>query len=490
MFHNFKAICKLQLTGLRHYESSFQNRNYTIIGCEDVVTLFNSMRMFNIFLKLVLITLICNVTFAQQNPAPSPGFRAAVVKIDITPHDAQWLRGYDPRQSTGILDRLYHRIVALDDGKNQFFLVSSDLLGIPMPEYDRVVSMVQKEIGINPENIWWSATHTHSAPEVAAHFKGIPFPSMANRSKLASGHKIDTAYTLMMEKKLIDGIKEARSKLAPARFGVGWGFSQANINRRAIDVDGKASLGLNPDGPVDRRIGVIKIDHKDGSPMVLIANYPVHGTVLGQQSTVISGDAPGVVSQYVEEKIGAPLLFVNGAAGNLAPIYSVYSSARAGHLSEFRRLLGDRILDANAKIFAVSDEITLRVGAVTVETPRREDLGWSDDLAKYTRTKAGVHMIKLPVRFLKINEDVAIWSAPVEMFCEISNEIRDRSPFEYTFFFGYTNGSLGYLPASSAWREGGYEPSVSPFTPAVDKDLKEAVLGYLHGQLRSPAPGN
>lgn len=445
------------------------------------------MQMFGTFLTLVLITLICNVTFAQQNAATSRGFRAAVAKIDITPADAQWLRGYDPRQSTGVLDRLYHRILALDDGKNQFFLVSSDLLGIPMPEYDRVMSMLQKEIGISPDNVWWSATHTHSAPEVAPYFKGISFPSMANRSKLASAHNIDTAYTLMMEKKLIEGIKEARSKLAPARFGVGWGFSQANINRRAIDVDGKASLGLNPDGPVDRRIGVIKIDHEDGSPMVLIANYPVHGTVLGQQSTMISGDAPGVVSQYVEEKIGAPVLFINGAAGNLAPIYSVYPDARAGHLSEFRRLLGDRILDANANIFAVSDEITITVGSVIIETPRREDIGWSDDISKYAGVKGGVHMVRLPVRFLKINEDVAIWSAPVEMFCEISNEIRDRSPFPYTFYFGYTNGSLGYLPAASAWPEGGYEPSVSPFTPAVENDLKESVLGYLHGQLRSPA---
>ena len=54
-------------------------------------------------------------------------------------------------------------------------------------------------------------------------------------------------------------------------------------------------------------------------------------------------------------------------------------------------------------------------------------------------------MVRLPVRFLKINEDIAIWSAPVELFCEISNEIRDRSPFPYTFYFGYTNGWLGYL---------------------------------------------
>jgi hypothetical protein len=95
-------------------------------------------------------------------------------------------------------------------------------------------------------------------------------------------------------------------------------------------------------------------------------------------------------------------------------------------------------------------------------------------------------MVPLPARFLKINEDVAIWSLPVELFCEISNEIRDRSPFPFTFFYGYTNGWLGYLPTEKEWKHGGYEiETVSPYTPVVEKHLKEAVLGYLEGEMKS-----
>ena len=437
----------------------------------------------NLFI-LLLIICICDISFSQDKSNDAAGFRAAVVKVNITPRTPQWLRGYNPRLSTGILDSLYHRIVLLDDGKTQFYLISSDILGIPLPEYDRMTELIRKEVKTDRLNIWWSATHTHSAPEIATQFKGIPFPSMANRSQLAAQHQTDTAYTGWMERQLIDGIKQARTKLAPARFGAGWGFSQANINRRAIDIDGKASLGLNPDGEVDRMIGLIRIDHADGKPMVLIANYAIHGTVLGQESTLISGDAPGVVSEYVEQKTGAPLLFINGAAGNLAPIYSVYPNAVAGHLKQFRRLLGDKIIEANAKIATTSEKVILTLGSLIVETPRMNDLGWSDDLSRYTRTKASSHFVRLPVRFLKINSDVAIWSAPLEMFCEISNEVRNASPFPYTFYFGYTNGSLGYLPASSAWEQGGYEPGVSPFTSAAHKDLRDAVLAYLQGELR------
>lgn len=91
-------------------------------------------------------------------------------------------------------------------------------------------------------------------------------------------------------------------------------------------------------------------------------------------------------------------------------------------------------------------------------------------------------MVRLPIRFLNINDDVAIWSAPLELFNEISNEIRDRSPFRYTFHFGFTNGWLGYLPTAAAWEHGGYEvETVSPYTPSAAKDLTQAVLTYLEG---------
>ena len=438
------------------------------------------------FIFPLLLVSLCSVTRAQGPDKPSGGFRAAVVKINITPQTPQWLRGYNPRLSTGVLDSLYHKIVVLDDGQTQFYLISTDVVGIPAPEYDRMTELLKDQLNISPLNVWWSVTHTHSAPEIATHFKGIPFPSMANRSQLAAQHKSDPAYTSWFEEQLIKGIREARSKLAPARFGVGWGFSQANINRRGIDVGGKASLGLNPDGDVDRRIGLIRIDHEDGTPLALIANYAIHGTVLGGESTLISGDAPGVVSAYVEEKTGAPLLFINGAAGDLAPVYSVYPNPVAGHLSQFRRLLGDRILDAYNRIATSAGGVTLTLGSIVVETPRRPELGWPDDLAKYSTTTQAFSLVRLPIRFLKINSDVAIWCAPVEMFCEISNEIRDRSPFPFTFYFGYTNGSLGYLPAASAWEQGGYEPGVSPFTPAAHNDVREAVVAYLQGELRAP----
>jgi len=285
---------------------------------------------------------------------------------------------------------------------------------------------------------------------------------------------------------LVEGIKDARQKLTAARLGFGWGFSQANINRRALDIDGKISLGMNPDGEVDRRIGLLRIDREDGMPLVLIANYPIHGTVLGGGNTLISGDVPGIVSEYVEQMTGAPLLFINGAAGNLAPIYSNYPDPKTGHLGQFRVLLGDKILDANRRISTTTNNVTLNVGTMIIETYTKPGVKWPPDLENFTRTtSAGKKLVRLPVRFLRINEDLAIWSSPIELFCEISNEIRNRSPFPYTFYYGYCNGNLGYLLTESEWKLGGYEFKVTPFTSSAARDLTESVVSYLQGELLS-----
>lgn len=425
-------------------------------------------------LCIVLLLLTGGTMALAQNKS----LQAAVVKRNITPETPQMLLGYGARQSTGVHDEIFHRIVVLDDGSSRFYLVSSDICLVSPSQYDRVADILLKKYGITRKDFWWSVTHTHSAPEVGP--PGLPEVFLGDRYT----HPFDTSYTNFVMKELVDGIGEAITSLEPAQLGVGWGYSQANINRRARDIDNKAFLGMNPDGPVDRRIGLLKITHRDGATMALIANYAIHGTVMGGESLLISGDAPGVVSAYVEQETGAPLLFINGAAGNIAPIYSVYPSPQAGRLKQFRTLLGDKIIKAQEDIVAHVGNISLQAQELIMRTPRKPGLDWPADLKDYSsQTADGNYLINLPIRFLKINDDIAIWSAPLELFCEVSNEVRDRSPFPYTFYYGYTNGWLGYMLTEEEVSYGGYEPTVSPYVETAARELTEAVSAYLQGEL-------
>lgn len=398
--------------------------------------------------------------------------RAACVKVNITPDKPQWLMGYRPRLSEGIHDNLYHRIVAMDDGKTQFFLVSTDILVFPPSFYDEFCKELEKETGIEAGQVWWTVTHTHSAPEVSS-------PDRYTHVK-------NPEYTKWVKDALIEGLREARSKLEPARFGVGIGTSLANINRREMTADGQYQLGANPEGPVDRQIGLIRLERLDGSLVALIANYAMHATVLGEQSSLISADAPGLVAEYVEEKIGAPMLYINGAEGNIAPIYSGFPDFESSHIDEFNTLLGDKILEANRSICTMSSDVRFWIGETVIETPRKADFEY--DLGDYSRvTNEGVNLVRIPVYFLKINSDIAIWGAPVELFCEIAMNVRDQSPYPYTFYFGLTNGTLPYqwyLPTKQAFAEGGFEPSVSPFTRQAEEDFTQGVTTYLQGMPR------
>jgi len=411
----------------------------------------------------------CSVGAAQ--------FRASVVKIDITPDQPQWLLGYGPRQSTGVHDRIYHRIVGMDDGQMQFFLVSTDICLFSPSVYDDVMSALEAETGIKPVQVWWTVTHTHSAPEVGPPGLGEAF--MGERFK----HDHNTEYTARVKKTLMEGIKEARAKLEPARLGVGWGMAMANINRRARDLEGPTYLGLNPDGPTDRQIGLIRVERADGKLLALIANYAMHGTALGSPNVLITGDAPGIVADYVEQKLGAPMLYINGAAGNLAPIYTVCPDFESAHLGQFRVMLGDKIIAANDRIGRTTSTVRLAAGEQIVETPRKANMGWAPDLEKYLRqTDAGETVVRLPIRYLRVNDDLAIWAAPLELFCEIALRVRSLSPYPYTFYFGYCNGWLGYMPTAAEFSYGGYEPGVSPYTPKAEDDVVRTVVGYLQGR--------
>lgn len=433
--------------------------------------------MKNFLFKKLNIFAISIFLFLSSN-SQAQQFRAAVSKVNITPHNSQQLLGYGARKSTAVHDSIYHRTVVMDDGKTIFVLVSSDICLVSPTEYDKVAARLEKELGISPENFWWSVTHTHSAPEVGP--PGLAEAFLGERYT----HQYDIEYTEETENKLVSSVKSAIEGLAPARLAVGWGHSNVNINRRARDARGNTYLGLNPDLPVDRRIGMLRLERLDNTPVAIIANYAMHGTVVGAECTLISGDGPGVVSGYVEKKSGAVMLFINGAAGNIAPIYSTQPDTF--RLKEFETLLGDRILEANANMRASSSTVAIKAGAAIMRTPKRKGLVWPTYMSDYLdKTGTSSDMIKLPIRFLKINKDIAIWSAPLELFCEISNEIRDRSPFPYTFYYGYTNGWLGYLMTDVEIPMGGYETIVTPFETGAGTTLIETVIDYFDGNMKS-----
>jgi neutral ceramidase len=320
--------------------------------------------------------------------------------------------------------------------------------------------------------VWWSVTHTHSAPY---------YGTRPSAEIMPEGHamKWDSTYDAKVEEAAMAGVTEARGRLVPAKLGVGWGYASANINRRARNPDGTTALGMNPEGPVDRRIGLLRLEEAEGGKIIaLIANYAMHGTVLGSANTMITGDGPGYVSEVVEQKIGAPMLYINGAAGNLAPLYSAPAATSSlKNLPRFKVLLADKIIEANERITKTTGDVRLYPRRFHVDTPTNAQRPWPEALKTYRLSAETPPQVAIPLRSLRINEDILIWALPMELFCEISNEIRERSPVPYTFYYGYTGGGFGYLPSAEEFPFGGYEVGKTFFTPSTPARVIDAVLG-------------
>src|SRR6185503_11352681 len=88
-------------------------------------------------------------------PAPARAdLRAAAAKVDITPRNSQWLLGYQARQSDGVLDHIYHRVLALDAGGTPFYLISTDVCLFSPSFHDTVMRELQTRLAIDPAHIW------------------------------------------------------------------------------------------------------------------------------------------------------------------------------------------------------------------------------------------------------------------------------------------------------------------------------------------------
>src|SRR3954449_12532378 len=149
--------------------------------------------------------------------------RAAAVKADITPANAQWLLGYQARQSNGVHDNIYHRVLALEAGATPFYLISTDVCLFSPNFFDSVMRELQNRTGIDPAHVWWSVTHTHAAPEVGP-------PDMYKALLGRSDHEWDRDYTNVVTRALVDAVRAARDRLEPARLAFGYGLSMANLN--------------------------------------------------------------------------------------------------------------------------------------------------------------------------------------------------------------------------------------------------------------------
>ena len=155
----------------------------------------------------IVIALGMSVAAYAQNTA----LRVGAAKVDVTPAQADLPKNYD-----GILDHIYSRAIVIDNGTASAALITVDAGGVPDAIWQAVSKQLETELGIPAKNVLLTATHSHSVPGQPA-----------------------GPYT----QKIVESVRLAKQRLAPARIGYGTGVSYINVNRNIIDPKTKALVG-------------------------------------------------------------------------------------------------------------------------------------------------------------------------------------------------------------------------------------------------------
>jgi len=236
-------------------------------------------------------TLLAVLLGAPAWSSGEPRLRAGAAKVDVTPAERELPPGYE-----GILDRIYARTIVIGDGTSLAALISVDAGGVPDAIWTEVTRRLEGELGIPTDNVLLTATHTHSVP----------------RQEVGS-------YT----DKIVESARLAQARLADARVGYGTGVSYLNVNRNIIDPKTRRWWeGPNYEGPSDKTVAVIAFEDSRGEPIAVYYNYAMHAVTVGQLD-MVSGDAPGTASKYIEDSLDDQVvaLWSSGAAGDQNPIY-------------------------------------------------------------------------------------------------------------------------------------------------------------------------
>ncbi|WTP20004.1 neutral/alkaline non-lysosomal ceramidase N-terminal domain-containing protein [Streptomyces sp. NBC_00203] len=407
-----------------------------------------------------------------------PGnLRAGVAKVDITPADLTNLNPMGGRSFTDVHDPLFLRVLVLDDGMREVALVSADL--IEAGDMTPVRERIERELGIPFDHIVITATHSHNAPRI-----GLVSPGALAHE----GGPESAAYTAEVYDKLFAALKQARESSRPARFGLGTGTADVNVNRDEY-VDGKWVLGFNPDGPSDKTVWVLKFETRSGEPIAVVVNYAVHSTVtLGTGE--VSGDLAGAATRHIERELGgdAVALWTLGPVGDQAPriaLDKAFGAPEEEWPAAYEAMEAQGLV-VGAEAVRVAGRIRhltshARIGAQerVLACPMKEGV---DVMADMRQEK--VASVDLRLALLTINE-VALAGVSGEVVTDIYRRLRKESPLANTILMSLANDRIGYLTDDAAYDRRTFEVNGCPVQRGyAENGIVDGVVDMIRARAR------
>jgi hypothetical protein len=248
--------------------------------------------------------------------------KAGFGKSDITPRLGVQLAGYGPyrnRAAQEIVAPLAARAIFVRQGKTTMVLLSLELCGTPRSLAERIRAVVAARVGCRADDVFLSATHTHSAPSVGGMF---------------GWGEADAVYLETLPARAAEAAARAKAALGD----VVWRHAQVACEGVAVNRETDAGFALNADfaermNPrwrpahperTDATVRVLAAYGTEGEAagklVGLLHHFGCHPVVYGEKTAAVHGDFVGLASMQLETKhAGAVAIFLPGALGDVNP---------------------------------------------------------------------------------------------------------------------------------------------------------------------------
>jgi hypothetical protein len=460
------------------------------------------------FAALVFANCLCATVFAAEPAAFRAAVPVGVAVVDVTPEYPIRLMGYGSRktESSGVASRLKARALAIgadeaaDGGPTLLVAVDNCAVGANVTE--EVATRLKNKVGLKRERFAVCSTHTHCGPALNSELDfifGTPIPD-DQKTRIAR-------YT----RELTDSIEKVALAALAARSpaSLSWGQGQVTFaaNRRVLKDGRWINFGVNPNGPVDHSLPVLRATDASGKVRAVLFGYACHCTTLGGEFNQICAEWTGYACDEVERQFpGSTALAIIGcgADANPEPRRNLDDAKQHGLSAahEVERLVKSALTPLPAKIDARLQklELPLEPPPDRAALERRAKLPGSEGflakslIARLDRGESLETHVPYSVETWCFGDDLAMVFLPGEVVVDYALRLKWEIDQHRLWVVAYTNDVPCYIPSRRVLSEGGYEADLSMvfyghptrFAPATEDLIIHAVHALLPAPFDSP----
>ena len=447
------------------------------------------------------------------DPTAGTGFRVGFGRVDITNRDPVPMAGYGnttTRVNTSIGTRLYANCVAVTTADDQtVFFVDVDYQRASGSKLKVVEEWIEERLGIPGTNLIVTSTHTHAAADFTVN--GVE--SIEQTVEIYREGIFESCVLALEDRKpaevYIGSIETERMN-----FVRHYSYVDENGETQFFgDSFGTQTLNETTKHATDADPTMYVIQFKrEGAKDIIMASFRAHAHMnTSADSKVIDADFPARIQQALEAKYDCHFGYYQGFAGNINAKSRISADMRTQDVNEYGAIMADYILDCIANNMKKVDtcDLLLRQDTLDLEANHTTDdlllmaknvqAIWKSTGDKTAAVAAGKEYgirsvyhagaivsrastgptVPVEVTTISFSPQFAIATCVGEPFDTLGEYVEERSPYETTITFGYTNGEAGYMPSAYGWEYTCYESDTTKYCPGSGEEVMDHIIEML-----------